>query len=132
MTLFNCLLQGIMAFRLRQPREYQTMNISLPQVCRYHVDARGAAHHQRTLPGFPIIWSIICFGAGGMFMWQCATLVERYYSYRKKVNVEIIQQPVQFPWVSVCNNDHLDILNVARIKAIWFNEAQMWMLMKIF
>ena len=52
-------------------------------------------------------------------MWQCATLIERYYSYPKKVNVEIIQQPVQFPWVSVCNNDHLDILNVARTKPLF-------------
>ena len=69
-----------------------------------------------------IFWSIICIGAFGMFMWQCAILLERYYSYPKKVNVEIIQQPVQFPWVSVCNTDHLDILTVARIEAL-LNEA---------
>ena len=69
-----------------------------------------------------IFWTIICVGAFGMFMWQCAVLLERYYSYPKKVNVEIIQQPVQFPWVSVCNTDHLDILTVDRIEAL-LNEA---------
>ena len=57
-----------------------------------------------------IFWSIICLAAFGMFLWQSAILLQRYYSYPKKVNVEIIQRPVQFPAVSVCNSDPLDIL----------------------
>lgn len=30
-------------------------------------------------------WSVICMGAFGMFLWQCGILLERYYSYPKKV-----------------------------------------------
>lgn len=59
-----------------------------------------------------MFWSIICMAAFGMFFWQTAILLQRYYSYPKKVNVEIVQRPVRFPWVSVCNTKHLDILTV--------------------
>ena len=57
-----------------------------------------------------IFWSVICLAALGMFLWQSTILLQKYYSYPKKVNVEIIQQPVQFPAVTVCNSDPLDIL----------------------
>ena len=57
-----------------------------------------------------VLWSSICLAAFGMFLWQSTILLQRYCSYPKKVNVEIIQQPVQFPAVSVCNSDPLDIL----------------------
>lgn len=62
-----------------------------------------------------IFWSVICLGAFGMFMWQSAVLLQRYYSYPKKVNMEIVQRPVQFPAVSICNSDPLDILVVDRL-----------------
>ena len=65
-----------------------------------------------------IFWSIICLCAFGMFVWQTAILLERYYSYPKKVNTEIAQRPVEFPWVSVCNTDHLDLLYVERLESL--------------
>ncbi|KAK2152816.1 hypothetical protein LSH36_317g03076, partial [Paralvinella palmiformis] len=55
-----------------------------------------------------VFWSVICLGAFGMFFWQCGILLQRYYSYPKKVNVEILQKPVPFPAVSVCNVGHMD------------------------
>nr|URS64684.1 FMRFamide-gated sodium channel-like 4 [Malacoceros fuliginosus] len=64
-----------------------------------------------------IFWSVICLAAFGMFMWQSAILLQRYYSYPKKVNMEIIQRPVQFPAVSVCNSDPLDLLVADRLSA---------------
>ena len=70
-----------------------------------------------------IFWSIICFAAFGMFFWQTAILLQRYYSYPKKVNVQIVQRPVQFPWVSVCNTKHLDVLIVERLESILDNAA---------
>ncbi len=63
-----------------------------------------------------IFWSIICIVAFGMFFWQTGVLLNRYYSYPKKVNVEIIQRPVQFPWVSVCNTGHMDLLTTERLE----------------
>ncbi len=65
-----------------------------------------------------IFWSVICLAAFGMFLWQCGILLTRYYSYPKKVNMEIIQRPVPFPAVSVCNVDHLDLIYAKQIEAI--------------
>ena len=63
-----------------------------------------------------IFWSVICLAAFGMFFWQTAILLQRYCSYPKKVNVEIVQRPVHFPWVSVCNTKHLDLLIVDKLE----------------
>ena len=65
-----------------------------------------------------IFWSIICIAAFGMFLWQCAILLNRYYSFPKKVNVEIIQRPVQFPSVTICNADHLNLIMVDLLEKI--------------
>lgn len=65
-----------------------------------------------------IFWSIICVGAFTMFFINCGILLSRFYSYPKKVNVEIIQRPVQFPWVSVCNSGHLDLLTTQRLNDV--------------
>ena len=62
-----------------------------------------------------IFWSVICVGAFTMFFINCGILLSRFYSYPKKVNVEIIQRPVQFPWVSVCNSGHMDLLTTERL-----------------
>ena len=62
-----------------------------------------------------IFWSVICIGAFTMFTINCGILLSRFYSYPKKVNVEIIQRPVQFPWVSVCNSGHMDLLATERL-----------------
>ena len=56
-----------------------------------------------------IFWAVICIGAFVMFFWQTAILMQRYLSYPKKVNMEIIQKPVPFPAVTVCNTDFLDV-----------------------
>ena len=113
-------MNGGVAFRPRQPRIHRTMDVN--RVFREFADATSMHGVPRIINARSqiarIFWTIICIGAFGMFMWQCAILLERYYSYPKKVNVEIIQQPVQFPWVSVCNTDHLDILTVDRIEAL--------------
>ena len=62
-----------------------------------------------------VFWSIICFCAFFMFMWQTSYLLQRYYSYPKKVNMEILQRPIPFPAVTVCNTGHLDLLVVKSI-----------------
>ncbi len=65
-----------------------------------------------------IFWTIICIGAFTMFFINCGILLSRFYQYPKKVNVEIIQRPVQFPWVSVCNSGHMDLLTTERLDAL--------------
>lgn len=53
-----------------------------------------------------------------MFFWQTGVLMERYFSYPKKVNMEILQKPVPFPSVTICNTDHLDLQIVDIIESI--------------
>jgi len=68
-------------------------------------------------------WSIICFSAFMVFAWSASNLLSQYYSYPKKVNVEVVQRPVPFPAVSVCNMDHLDMLVVDELEGTWMNEV---------
>nr|AWC68056.1 DEG/ENaC family ion channel ENaC4 [Platynereis dumerilii] len=63
-----------------------------------------------------VFWSITCICAFGIFLWQCVILLQRFYSYPKKVNVEVVQRPVRFPSVSFCNTDHLDLVVVKRLE----------------
>ncbi|CAD5118383.1 unnamed protein product [Dimorphilus gyrociliatus] len=65
----------------------------------------------KSLPA-KIFWSIICLAAFVMFIWQTGILLARFYSYPKKVNVEIVQRPVRFPHVTVCNCKPLDMIAV--------------------
>jgi len=59
------------------------------------------------------IWSVVCLLAGGIFCVQMTEVLRRYFSYPKKVTVEVVSTPVPFPSVSLCNMRNLDfyILN---------------------
>src|SRR5688572_21406915 len=63
-----------------------------------------------------VFWSMVCIFAFLMFLWTSGNLLNQYYSYPKKVNVEIVQRPVTFPSVTVCNTDHLDMFVVERLE----------------
>ena len=65
-----------------------------------------------------VFWSIVCIGAFLIFLWTGANLLNQYYSYPKKVNVEIVQRPVPFPSVTVCNTGHLSLLTVDRLEQV--------------
>ena len=60
---------------------------------------------------------------GMMFTWTSANLLYQYRSYPKKVNVEVVQRPVTFPSVTVCNKNHLDMLVVQRMERIFNDNA---------
>lgn len=66
-----------------------------------------------------VFWSLVCVGAFLTFIWTGANLLNQYFSYPKKVNVEIIQRPVPFPSVTVCNTDHLDLQVVDRLEKVF-------------
>ena len=56
-----------------------------------------------------IFWSLICVAAGAMFCTQISELLQKYFSFPKKVTVEIATGPQPFPSISVCNMRHLDV-----------------------
>ncbi|KAK2154562.1 hypothetical protein LSH36_265g03022 [Paralvinella palmiformis] len=55
-----------------------------------------------------IFWSIVCIAAGAMFCMQMSEVLRRYFSYPKKVTVEVVPTPVPFPAISLCNMRNLD------------------------
>ncbi|KAK2154561.1 hypothetical protein LSH36_265g03020 [Paralvinella palmiformis] len=55
-----------------------------------------------------IFWSIVCIAAGAMFCMQMSEVLRRYFSYPKKVTVEVVPTPVPFPSISLCNMRNLD------------------------
>ena len=69
-----------------------------------------------------IFWSLVFIGAFSMFVWTGSNLLHQYFTYPTKVNVEIVQRPVPFPSVTVCNTDHLDLLVVDEMER-FFSEG---------
>lgn len=66
-----------------------------------------------------VSWAAVCLAAFVMFVWTSSNLVANYFAYPKKVNVEIVQRPVTFPSVTVCNTDHLDLLVVEQLEQLF-------------
>ena len=54
-------------------------------------------------------WSLVCVAAGAMFCMQMSEVLQRYFSYPKKVTVEVVPAPVPFPSISLCNMRNLDV-----------------------
>ena len=84
---------------------------------------------QTTLHGVPKVilarspitrcfWSFVCVTAGAIFCVQISEVLRRFFSYPKKVTVEVVSTPVPFPSVSLCNMRNLDfyILNILNRK----------------
>ncbi len=55
-----------------------------------------------------LFWTVICIAAGSMFCMQMSEVLRRYFSYNKKVTVEVVPTPVPFPSISLCNMRNLD------------------------
>lgn len=82
-------------------------------------DELTAFANQTTMHGIPkiilarsllgrVVWSAICLVAGVMFVAQLIEILTRYFSYPKKVTVEVVPVSVPFPAVSLCNMRNLD------------------------
>nr|URS64681.1 Wamide-gated sodium channel [Malacoceros fuliginosus] len=69
-----------------------------------------------------IFWSFICLAAASMFCLQFAQLLQKYYSYPKRVTIDIVPSPVPFPAISLCNMRNLDIIVLNNLNKI-FKEA---------
>ena len=69
-------------------------------------------------PFIRFFWSMVCITAGAIFCFQISEVLRRFFSYPKKVTVEVVSTPVPFPSVSLCNMRNLDfyILNTLNRK----------------
>ena len=69
-----------------------------------------------------VFWSLVCLGAALMFCLQFLQLLRKYYSYPKRVTIDIVPTPVPFPAISLCNMRNLDIIVLNNLNKI-FKEA---------
>ena len=58
--------------------------------------------------GGRIFWSLCCFLATTMFMVQFIQLLHKFYSYPKRVTIEVVPMSISFPSISLCNMRNLD------------------------
>ncbi len=64
-------------------------------------------------------WLTVLGIAGATFFYQFVHLLLKYFSYHKKVTVEVSNTPVPFPSVSLCNMRHLDNFVLDEINRIF-------------
>ena len=69
-----------------------------------------------------LFWSIVCLAAASMFCMQFIQLLQKYYSYPKKVTIEVVPSAVPFPSISLCNMRNLDTMVLNTLNRI-FKEA---------
>ncbi len=70
-----------------------------------------------------IVWTAVCISAATMACFQATQLLQKYYSYNKKVTVEIIPAEMQFPAISLCNMRNLDIMVLNALNRIFKNDT---------
>ena len=68
-----------------------------------------------------IFWAMVCLAAFSMFCVQFTQLLQKYYSYPKKVTIEIVPATVPFPAISLCNMRNLDIMVLNTLNRIFKN-----------
>ena len=54
------------------------------------------------------IWAVICITASLIFAVQISEVLRRFFSFPKKVTIEVVAIPVPFPAISLCNMRNLD------------------------
>ena len=79
------------------------------------ISAKGNIH--RTF------WSIVCFLAALMFSLQLALLIQKYLTYPKKVEIEIMPAAVPFPAISLCNMRSLDVMVLNTFNKIFLSNS---------
>ena len=71
-----------------------------------------------------IFWTLVCLAAGGMFCVNMSELLHRYFSYPKKVTVEVVPTAVPFPAITICNMRNLDIHILNTLNRMFINDSE--------
>ena len=70
-----------------------------------------------------IFWAVVCLCAATMFCAQFIQLLQKYFSYPKKVTIEIVPAAVPFPAISLCNMRNLDVMVLNTLNHIFLNSS---------
>lgn len=68
-----------------------------------------------------VVWCIVCLSAACMFGLQLTQLLRRYFSYPRKVVIEVVPLAAPFPSISLCNMRNLDTVVLNRLNRIFLH-----------
>lgn len=69
-----------------------------------------------------LFWMFVCLVAMSFFCVELAQLLRKYYSFPKKVTIEVLPLVVPFPAISLCNMRNLDTIVLNKLNRV-FKEA---------
>lgn len=67
-------------------------------------------------------WATVCLATFVMVCVQIVIIFQRYYSFPKKVTVEVVHEPVKFPSISICNMRCLDSYVLNKINQLFIHD----------
>ncbi len=68
-------------------------------------------------------WAIVCLAAATMFCFQFIQLLQKFYSYPKKVTIEVLPLAMTFPSISLCNMRNLDNIVLNKLNQIFLEST---------
>jgi len=66
-----------------------------------------------------VFWSLVCVVAASIFGFQLTQLLRKYFSYPRKVVIEVLPLAAPFPSISLCNMRNLDTIVLNRLNRIF-------------
>jgi len=66
-----------------------------------------------------VFWSLVCLIAACTFAFQLTQLLRKYFSYPRKVVIEVLPLAAPFPSISLCNMRNLDTIVLNRLNRIF-------------
>lgn len=66
-----------------------------------------------------VFWCIVCVTAACIFGFQLTQLLRKYFSYPRKVVIEVLPLAAPFPSISLCNMRNLDTIVLNRLNRIF-------------
>ena len=75
-------------------------------------------------PSGRTFWIVACLLAVVLCSVQFAQLLTKYYSYPKKVTIEVVASDVPFPAISLCNMRNLDSITLNELNRIFNNQEE--------
>jgi len=66
-----------------------------------------------------VFWCIVCITAACIFGFQLTQLLRKYFSYPRKVVIEVLPLAAPFPSISLCNMRNLDTIVLNRLNRIF-------------
>ena len=66
-----------------------------------------------------VFWCLVCVVAACIFGFQLTQLLRKYFSYPRKVVIEVLPLAAPFPSISLCNMRNLDTIVLNRLNRIF-------------